>query len=580
MRSVHCMLAVSLLGGAELNLLDPPNSIDLRPGSSAALSYEIHGAPPGATIAFTGVPAKVTCTSTGTGSVGVITLTTLAGSVAQSVEIQAKLMSGTTVLDTQALPALTIDAPPVYATSSLASLTEDAPAALRNLRFTDADAELQWDVGISIGVHAAIVAENTKDVTLSLTPTPDFYGTASIGLIVTDEFGPTTFAIPIAVANTNDRPVAELAAIEEAVVDPASGRAVRIQGDLRILPGVDPDVTRSAGTRYLGWEAAVDGSDGIDLLGLAGIPGFAVSSTGIARVGSASTTVATWTRPDGDSRRIAVTLGSSGTQADLQSIAGMLRYVCIQGQPDAVRRTLSLTVVEPDGGATVVYAEPATASCRVLAQNAPPIVDPSTVGVEPGGSAPIALHVIDSDDPATIRVRLATPLPRAGTVAPTACSVSELAAGAMRYTHQDMDESADVIHLLVDDGRNPPVAVAIPVDVRIVVDRMDIISDPCLAAVRGATSSWPVRFSCTPSRVTIAALPGVAQPLPAGAVDWSADAGLRFHWDAIPESVSWLALRLVAETEQQDIAAGRRLAEQRMLIRIRPRPALAHGEPR
>ncbi|MBN8525997.1 MAG: hypothetical protein J0M02_11730 [Planctomycetes bacterium] len=489
-------------------------------------------------------------------------------------------MTGTTILDTQSLPALTIDPPPVLTTTSLASLIEDSAETHQTVRFTDADDTLGWEVGTCIGVVVDIENEQSLSVTLSLTPTPDFYGTASIGLIVTDAFGPTTYAIPIAVTNTNDRPVAELAAIDEAVADPASGRAVRIQGDLRILPGVDPDVTRSAGTRYLGWEAAVDGSDGIDLLSLAGITGYAVSTNSIARVGSTSTTVATWTRPDGDSRRIAVTLGSSGTQNDLQNIAGMLRYVCIQGQADAVLRTLSLTVVEPNGGANVVYAAPATATCRVLAQNAPPIVSAHAVGVEPGGSAPIVLDVTDSDDPATIRVSLAKPLPRAGSVAPSSCSVSELAAGAMRYTHHDMDESADVIHLLVEDGRNPGVAIAVPVDVRIVVDRMDIISDPCLAAVRGVTTSWPVRFSCTPSQVAIAALPGVAQPLPTGAVDWSADAGLRFHWDAIPDSVGWLALRVVADTAQEDIPAGRRRAEQRMLIRIRPRPALAHGEGR
>jgi hypothetical protein len=578
MRSLILTCAViASIAGADIVFDSPPAVILLRPGLSTTIDYNIVDGPASHTVVFSSVPTGISCTDAISGSTGRITIKSTASASISGAIIHMSAKSGSTVIAQADLPTVEVNTPPTLVGTSPSTTSEDVTFEA-TLTFRDDLLPLSFSLGASTGLTSHISTTIDRACTVIVTPDPDFYGTASLVITVTDAMGPTDITVPITVTAANDPPVVAWATAPPAVaMDPRLGVPVPLGAALDITKGVDANVTLKASGQYLAWEAAIDGVSGIDLLTLADANGYAIGTTAISKSG---TTRASWTYVNHDTTRIRVTVGSSGSQIHLQDIANLLHYTCVQGGAVEQVRTLTLTVLEPNGTGGQDAAIPVTATCTVLAQNDPPVVTASALEVVPEGSAPIVLAIDDSDTPTGIIIRVADPLPRAGLVTPLSCTAQELAAGVMRYTHSDLDESADLIHLTVDDGRNTPVPVQVPVSIRMQVDRMAVLSDPCLEVQRDTTATWPMRFSCVTGSVTVATMAGInTLPLPAGSVSYASTGAvtgeLRFDWSHIPAETSWLPVTVTANTSNSAIDDELRQTKQRMMIRIRPRPPVA-----
>ncbi len=409
-----------------------------------------------------------------------------------------------------------------------------------------------------------------------LQPVQDFFGPSTITLIVTDALSSTEFSLPVTVNATNDPPIATLLPFGNPRMDPGTGLPVQLLNAITITPGLDADVTLAAiqgsNTHRLGWTASVSGVNDVDLLSLCGDATYRIAGNTITS--ATNTVLATWSRPDGDTRTIDVTAAAAATQIQLQEMARLLRFSHLQSTARDLTRTVTIVVHEPESDGTPAVAPAVTMTVTVLAQNLPPVVTAVPVELKPDNAAALHLDISDDDDLADIRVRLVAPPPLAGRVEPGECSASELAAGLMRYTHVDPDLAGDSVTLAIDDGRQQVVTVTVPVTVRIPVERMSVISDPCLVAVRGVTMDWPMRFTCVPATVGISALASTLPALPAGGVTATTN-GLVFHWAEIPANTTWLPLRVDAATTNVTIAETQRSTSQRMMIRVLPTPPVA-----
>lgn len=573
------LLAAAGISAADISLVDPPSAIRLRPGTSAQLTYAITDSPSSHTTTFTGVPVGITCTATPGAHGGQILIAAATTASAVTATITTTVKSGTTSIGSMLLPPITIDPPPRLKSTAPILVIEDDVPYIFNVEVLDNAITTAFTIVATSNLQASIASTDGKICSMSVAPLPDAYGPAQVTLRVTDDLGPTDIAVPFSITNTNDPPLPVLAPLPDMpVIDPQRGDVTALVGALGITPGVDPDVTWRAGDSRLSWEASIDGVDGVDLLFLVGGTVDGVTYTvGESGITSGGKTRATWSRPDGDSRRIRIASATDGSQVHLERIACQLRYTCIQGAPTDAIRTLRLHVHEPVGTNIFATSPAAIATCQVLAQNLPPVAASVPMHVLPEDGAPVQANIVDSDPPEQITVRVAAPLPRAGRVEPPTCTAAQLAAGGMRYLHTDTEESDDLITLEIIDPRNPPVVVRVPVTIRIPVDRMAVISDPCLSVTRDLTTTWPLRFSCAPSLTQVAAIGGgLDLPLPAGI---SCDATtLRFDWSIIPQHTLWLPLRVVAETSQGDIDPLRRRAEQRMMIRVRSAASAARTE--
>ena len=181
-------------------------------------------------------------------------------------------------------------------------------------------------------------------------------------------------------------------------------------------------------------------------------------------------------------------------------------------------------------------------------------------------AAVLALAVSDGDPLAAITVSVAAP-PRAGRIEPVSCSAASAVAGGLRYVHTASDQSDDRIVLAVSDGVNPPVLVAAEVAVRLRPDRLSIVSDPLLEAVRGATTAHAI--TTLPAGAVLALRPyGAPLPPPPAGVTL-ASGRLLLDWSRIPPDAAWIALAIEATTGDAAVPAGRRTAVQRMVVRVR-----------
>jgi len=525
------------------------------------------------TISATGVPTGLEIEPTKGINGGTLLVTAQPTLGYGTWNVTIKAMNGSVNLASDTLNCR-VNAPPKKSTvpSSLSAIEDGATSI--DLVFSDNERLLFNTLGTS-AVSSAIREVGDKACRVTLTPTANFFGSSSITITVTDDFGPTDFIYPVTVTPTNDPPAITLDAIAHARMDPASGLPVAIVRSIAIGPGVDSDVTLSAVagtvTGRLGWTASVDGTSGVDLLSLHGDATYLLAGGNITSTTGA--VLATWTRAPTDTRLLSVSLATAGTQAHLEQLVRLLQFSHLQSTATELTRTLSIKVDEPESDGSPAISNTVTNNITVSIQNLPPVVTPQTITLAPEQSTPIDLDIADDDPNSAIQVRLTDPPLTAGIVQPRSCSYEELKARRMSYTHTNPDEAVDRITFIIDDGHQQPVTVTIPVTVRIAVERMSIISDPCLTATRDVTVDWPLQFSCALASAQIGDLGSTLPGLPVGSV--AVQSGkLVFNWNNIPAETIWLALQITATTDSVS-DMSKRTAIQRMLIRILPRPPVA-----
>jgi hypothetical protein len=186
---------------------------------------------------------------------------------------------------------------------------------------------------------------------------------------------------------------------------------------------------------------------------------------------------------------------------------------------------------------------------------------------------PLALTLTDSDGLAALTVSVITPLPGGGRIEPSSCRGDVAVGGGMRYVHTASDISDDRITLAVSDGRSAAVIASTTVAIRVRPDRLSIISDPLLEAVRGVTTGLDVTTVPTGASLSLADYGAPLPPRPVAGVTLSGNR-LSLDWALIPAETAWLAFAVEAVTSDTTIPAARRTARQRMLVRVRnPLPA-------
>lgn len=565
------LLALPAAMAAEL-LWDAPAALRLRPGMQQTFTYTIEPAAAHSLEIVETMAGVTVSIPFATDAGGSIRIAVDAGAAAVDDWIEVRAMQGLVPLTTKRSIDLSVDLAPILVNPTLSfSGSEDAPGTLV-IDFDDTNPSLVSHTQVPTSSLLTIPAAtriSPKRISLTLLSAPNAYGTTSIRLTLTDLFGPTEFTIPVTLAPTNDPPVASLSTLPVPTMDPAVGTPVALLSRLGIARGVDADVTLANATSRLGFSAEVSGSDGVDLLSLRGDAGYRVDAGTIA-VLPAGTAIATWTATG--TRRIDVALTAAGTQAQLEELARLLRYSHAQNPVSELTRTLSLTVVEPDPAGGTDSA--ATVSCpvRVAAVNRPPEVTLRPLELEPLRSIPLDLTLADNDGLAALTVSVIAPLPGGGRIEPASCSGTVAAVGGMRYIHSASDLSDDRITLAVSDGRSAPVVASTTVAIRVRPDRLSIISDPLLEAVRGRTSGQDI--ATVPAGATLV-LADYGAPLPPRPPGISLAGGrLLLDWGLIPAGTTWIALAVEASTSDSAIPAGRRSARQPMLIRVRdPLPA-------
>ncbi len=574
MRSLLAFLALAAaVHSAEIRINPGQSDVILRPGATLDVTYSMSGWAGTYSIATLGKPAGLTISATIGNSAGTLHLTTAANIVSGSWPITVQAQSGTTTFATDTFTC-NVDAPPVRPSTPVSISVAEDGTSLTRIDFIE-PRQLSFDITGNQFVAASVRSATAVACSITLTPLHDYHGTTSITLTVTDDFGPTDFIYPVTVTPTNDPPVITLDAIADARMDPASGLPVAIVRSIAIGPGVDSDVTLSAVagtvTGRLGWTASVDGTSGVDLLSLHGDATYLLAGGNITSTTGA--VLATWTRAPTDTRRLSVSLATAGTQAQLEQLVRLLQFSHLQSTATELTRTLSIKVDEPESDGSPAISNTVTNNITVSIQNLPPVVTPQTITLAPEQSTPIDLIIADDDPDSAIQVRLTDPPLTAGIVQPRSCSYAELKAGRMSYTHTNPDEAVDRITLIIDDGHQQPVTATIPVTVRIAVERMSIISDPCLTATRDVTVDWPLQFSCALASAQIGDLGSTLPGLPVGSV--AVQSGkLVFNWNNIPAETIWLPLQITATTDSVSDMT-KRTAIQRMLIRVLPRPPVA-----
>ena len=573
-RQAACLLAMhATMAGAEL-IWDAPTVLRLRPGTQQTYSYSIEPAPTSHTLdivnPLSGVSVSI---PTATASGGTIRITVNAGLIDSNGQIEVRAMQGLLPLTLKQRVDLSVDSAPQIANPILAfNGTEDAQGTL-DIDFIDVNAAVVTHNQIASSTILTIpaAARPSPDlIRLTLLSAPNAYGTSSIQLTLTDLVGPTVFTIPVTINPTNDPPVTTLSALPTPIMDPASGTPVALLSRIDIGRGVDADVTLANATTRLGFIAEVNGIDGVDLLSLRSDAGYRVDATSIAVLPS-GTAIATWTVSG--TRRIEVTLTAAGTQAQLQELARLLRYSHAQSPVAPLTRTLSLTVVEPDAAGGTDIAAVVTCPVQVAAVNRPPEVTLRPIELEPLLSTPLDLSLADSDGLAALTVSVVAPLPGGGRIEPASCSGTVATSGGMRYVHTASDLSDDRITLAVSDGRSAAVIATTTVAIRVRPDRLSILNDPLLEAVRGVTTGLDLATVPAGASLSLADYGAPLPPRPAAGVTLSGNR-LALDWAHIPSDTAWLAFAVEATTTDTAIPAARRTARQRMLVRVRnPLPA-------
>ncbi len=569
-KSVVGLLALHTAVAAADLVWDAPADLRIRPGTQRTYTYSVVPAPASHSLDITNPLSEVDVTSPSAGS---IRLAVDAGAFASNGRIDVRAMQGTVPLTPRRSIDVEVDPAPFLLDPSLSfSGSEDVQGTL-DITFSDTLA--------AIVIHAQVPGTPLLTITaaqrlapnlirLTLLSAPNAYGTSSIELTLTDLFGPTVISIPVTINPSNDPPVTTLSPLPTPIMDPAIGTPVAVLSRLDIGPGVDADVTLANASQRLGFSAEVSGLDGVDLLSLRGDAGYRVEAGTIA-VLPAGTAIATWTASG--TRRIAVTLTAAGTQAQLQELARLLRYSHAQSPVAPLTRTLRVTVIEPHAANDTVGAPEVSCPIQVAAVNRPPEVTLRPIELEPLLSAPLDLSLTDSDGLAALTVSVVAPLPGGGRVEPASCSGTVAASGGMRYVHTASDLSDDRITLAVSDGRSAAVLASTTVAIRVRPDRLSIINDPLLEAVRGVTTGLALATVPAGASLTLADYGAPLPPRPATGVTLSGNR-LALDWALIPAEASWLAFAIEAATTDTTIPEARRTTRQRMLVRVRnPLPA-------
>jgi hypothetical protein len=210
---------------------------------------------------------------------------------------------------------------------------------------------------------------------------------------------------------------------------------------------------------------------------------------------------------------------------------------------------------------------------HVAAVNRPPDVTLRPIELEPLLSTPLDISLADSDGLAALTVSVVAPLPSGGRIEPASCSGTVATSGGMRYVHTASDLSDDRITLAVSDGRSAAAIASTTVAIRVRPDRLSIISDPLLEAVRGVTTGLDLATVPAGAGLTLADYGAPLPPRPSAGVTLSGNR-LALDWAVIPADTAWLAFAVEAVTGDTTIPAARRTARQRMLVRVRnPLPA-------
>ncbi len=461
--------------------------------------------------------------------------------------------------------------PRITAPSTVVTMQEDSPLALTTIINDGSLVTCQVYLATSLQTgQITTIGANTFSIPLQ--PDPDWNGSTSLVLRVTDAYGPTDLPIAVTVTRVNDGPRVGGQAVDPAVLDPLGGQPLALLTSSSLVEKEREDATRLAvtvgtTTKRLVVQADIDGVDGIDLLSLAGTSTHRISGANVIRIDGGAT-VATWSRTDNNSRKLRLVLSASGTLEDASALPRLLRASHL-GAPDApLNRRLRLIVEEPNANGSYAVGDPVDLPYTVAAAVRPPIAALTVDECPPLGTAALRLTLTGAN-PATLQVRaIGTPL--GGTVEPTSCDGQQAIAGAMRYRHHAGDIADDQVTVQVADAQGRTTTVSAPVRIRAAPDRLSIISDPRLSVARDDDAPWPI--ATLPAGAQLSIIPwGSPLPAPVGIAVGADGASLAIDWSAVPAETRWLAFAVHAVSADTTLDADRRTTVQRMLVRILPR---------
>lgn len=563
-----CLCCV--LGAADLHI-DLTGDVRLRPGETRIIPWHADGTDFGDTLVYSGSATQMAITLNGGPASGTITLkskvnTFVSGGFSFRLENNGVPSSNSRNLNWIVDPPPTISSP-----TTAVTVAEDREISLTTV-FFDAD-NITCQVVQSPNLLAGSVAPlGNKSFSISIQSDPDWNGSTSLVLRVTDAYGPTDLPVAVTVTRVNDGPRVEGQAVEPAVIDPLGGQPLALLTSSSLVEKANEDTTRLAvtvgtTTKRLAVQADIEGMDGIDLLSLASTSTHRISGANVIRIDGGAT-VATWSRTDNNSRKLRMVLSASGNLEDAAALPLLLRASHL-GAPDApLSRRLRLVVEEPNANGTYAAGDPVDLPYTVAAAVRPPIAALSVDECRPLGTASLRLTLTGAD-PATLQVRaIGTPL--GGRIEPSACTGQEAIAGMMRYRHEAGDIADDQVTVRVSDAQGRTTTVSAPVRIRAVPDRLSILSDPRLSVARGDPAPWPI--TTLPAGAALSIVPwGAPLPAPVGVAVGGDGASLVIDWSAVPEQAHWLAFAVQAVTSDTTLAPARRTAVQRMLVRILPR---------
>lgn len=579
MLNTICLLLLLGLGaavhGASLSLDD--DSVHLRPGQTQTIAYSVLGGPGTHQLVQSGSVAGLTVVIDDDGDNAGAIVCTATGTTAVNGNLQFTVWSGGVPITPARTVACRIDPRPRLSNPALVlNLVEDT-AGMNAVACVDDAASLTFTVASpqtdlqSVSVTAA----GLKNCNLTIQASSNRFGSASVTLTVDDDLvgDPTYLTIPLAIAGTNDAPDIALTTPPTPTMHPDAGTPVAMLERIAITPGVDitgVNLTATVGatTTRLSWLAEIVGTTGhpslpgCDVLALRGDAGYRIDAATIS-VLPAGTAIADWTRPDGRSDRIQVTLRAGGTLAQVEEIARLLHYAYLQSPATAFTRTLRLTVSEPDPAGGVDPSTPVSCPIQIAAVNRPPVVTLSPLTVEPMGAASLPILLADADRLDNLTVRVVAPLPSGGRIEPQECSGTQAVAGVLRYTHTASDISDDRVTIAVSDASETVFATT-TVAIRTTPDRISIVSDPLFALERGRPATLNLQAVPTGCVFTLEAYGHPLPPCPGGVAIVGDE--LRFDWTTIPGNTTWIALAVKATNTPSGFAP----AVQHMLIRVLP----------
>jgi hypothetical protein len=551
-RALVVIGCISSLAGLDNLGLVGPLEIRLRPlGVSATHTYTL--SPNQAhTLTYDSLPAsfQFITAAHADGSGGTFSLsTTSTTGLSDKFKISAA-SNGTRISNELQLNYFVDPFPTISSPLSLATFAEDQTDQSALISFADTPNTGLTVTASGTAGQVTVTSElvSGTQYRLRVMSAANYYGATQAMVTVTDALGPKDFPLALTITNTNDPPTLALQARSNLQVDPRTATPVTLLDGVVVGAGVDPAVT-SEGTSGLTLNAEVLNGTVGDLLTLTGDGSYRIDGASIFSTAAGQTTaVATWSRPQGASWRLAITLPSLAPALAIERIrqlARLVRYSHLQTHATLLNRTIHVTVSEPASNGTSA-AQPCTV--QVLPINAAPDVAVSTMRVPPDQSVSIPVVITDNEPLGGLSVEVLEPLPIGGTVSPMTCTAAQANAGLLHYQHRDGDVTEDAIRLRVSDGVNQPVTVSVPVLIRTSPDRLSIMSDPLLVVHEGVTVAHRIR---TVPDGAVLSLADYGQPFPvrpsSGLV--LSDGVLGIDWTTLPATTSWIPLRVNAQIQ-------------------------------